>query len=235
MPEFRFALKPAVYAILSLVILSLLWLWYGATAWQWVRQGYACISDREKVAAFIAAYGTLAPAVFILFQILQVIFAPFPGEASGFVGGYLFGTLNGFIFSSIGLTLGSIINFAIGKILGKPIVRKLIPQKHLDRFDSFVKPQTWVAVFFLFILPGFPKDYLCLFLGVTPLPMKAFIIMAALGRMPGTYMLSLQGAALFEQVYGILALTVIGCMAIVLLVYFYREKLFQWVGGIADE
>ncbi len=72
---------------------------------------------------------------------LQVIFAPVPGEATGFIGGYLFGTFKGFFFSSIGLTIGSWLNFIIGRFLGERYIRKLIPAGPLERFDKALKRQ----------------------------------------------------------------------------------------------
>ena len=65
--------------------------------------------------------------VFMGIQILQVIFAPVPGEATGFIGGYLFGVLEGFLYSSLALAIGSWINFSIGRFLGVRYVRKMIP------------------------------------------------------------------------------------------------------------
>ncbi len=59
---------------------------------------YDIFTDREKIKALVASFGAAAPAAFILVQILQVIFAPVPGEATGFIGGYLFGAAKGFIF-----------------------------------------------------------------------------------------------------------------------------------------
>ena len=56
-------------------------------------------SDREATQAFIDSFGMGAPAVFMLVQILQVMFAPIPGEATGFIGGYLFGAGKGFLYS----------------------------------------------------------------------------------------------------------------------------------------
>ena len=65
----------------------------------------------------ILAHGPRAPFFFILIQVLQVIFAPIPGEASGLLGGYLFGALPSFIYSSIGLTMGSAAAFGFGRLL----------------------------------------------------------------------------------------------------------------------
>ena len=73
------------------------------------------------------------------------------------------------------------------------------------------------------------KDYLCLFLGLTTLPLKGFIIMAFIGRMPGTLMLSLQGAYIYEKMYGPFAVIFGISMLVVFLAFRYRNNLYQWI------
>lgn len=187
------------------------------------------VSDREQCRNFIAGYGPAAPLVFMGLQIFQVIFAPIPGEATGIIGGYLFGTLKGFIYSTIALTAGSWMAFMIGRMLGKRFVRKVIPLSAMERFDFLVRHQGAVILFILFILPGFPKDYLCLFLGVSLLPLRVFMLMAAIGRMPGTLLLSIQGASIYDRDYTLSAVLFAVCMGMVFLAYRYREPLYRWI------
>lgn len=211
------------------IALAVLVYWHRVVVWQTLTDLYRFLTDRDQVKDFIVLSGSLAPVVFILFQILQVIFAPVPGEATGFIGGYIFGAWEGFVYSSIGLTIGSYINFGIGRFFGWRYIRKAIPGKHLERFDRFIKHQGIIVVFLLFLFPGFPKDYLCLFLGMSKIPTKVFIILAAVGRMPGTLLLSLQGEYLFEKNYGLLALVAGICLIIVLVMFFYRETIYVWM------
>lgn len=196
---------------------------------QGVELMWSVVSDREETARFVTAFGAGAPVVFMLFQILQVILAPLPGEASGFIGGYLFGSARGFLYSSLALTIGSVINFYIGRFLGRRYIRKLIPEKHLLRFDRLASRKGVTLIFILFLFPGFPKDYLCLFLGLSVLPFKVFILMAAVGRMPGTFLLSLQGAMLFEENYLALVIAILVSALAVYLGYRFREPLNRWI------
>jgi uncharacterized membrane protein YdjX (TVP38/TMEM64 family) len=190
---------------------------------------YRWISNREAVEHFVTAFGHGAPLAFMALQMVQVILAPIPGEASGFIGGYLFGTLKGFAYSSIALAVGSWINFAIGRYLGKRFVRKWIPADKLERFDHLLRHQGIIVLLILFIFPGFPKDYLCLFLGITSIPIKAFLLIASFGRMPGTLMLSLQGEFLFQKNYAVFAI-VLGLTALVGYVGVrYRERIYHWI------
>ena len=187
------------------------------------------LSDRNKISTYVSSFGSWAPMVFMLIQILQVVFAPIPGEMTGFVGGYLFGVWPGFVYSSIALTVGSLINFSVGRFLGKRFVRRLIPSKHLKRLDAVLKHEGALIIFILFVFPGFPKDYLCLFLGLSAIPIKLFIWMSAVGRMPGTFMLSIQGGMLFKENYYLLAAMAGVFCLFVLLSYYYRESFYRWI------
>jgi uncharacterized membrane protein YdjX (TVP38/TMEM64 family) len=190
---------------------------------------YHLLSDKDRIRTFVASFGRGAPVIFILIQILQVLFAPIPGEATGLIGGFLFGTVKGFLYSSIGLTAGSWINFSIGRFFGAHYVRKLIPKAKLERMDKMVRRQGTIVLFILFIIPGFPKDYLCLFLGLSTLPLKVFLIIVGIGRMPGTLLLSLQGAFVSEHRYGLFALVMGFCLVIILFAYKYRSPLYRWL------
>jgi uncharacterized membrane protein YdjX (TVP38/TMEM64 family) len=191
---------------------------------------FSLIKEPERVRSFVQGWGPIgAPLAFMGLQVMQVIFAPFPGEASGFVGGYVFGSLPGFIYSSIGLTVGSLINFIIARILGRRFVKKWIPSHYLCRFDSLAKHQGVIVFFLFFVIPGFPKDYLCFFLGLTSLSAKIFILMVTIGRMPGTLMLSIQGAQLFQKDYLTLIFLIIISLAILIPVYCWRKRIYLWI------
>ena len=221
--------KIKISIILALIIFGLVGFWFRIPIWEKITELYHLFSDREQIRLLISSFGSSAPPVFMLIQVLQVLFAPVPGEATGFIGGYLFGALPGFIYSSIGLTVGSWINFIIGRFLGERFVRKLIPAPKFQKIDGMIKRQGVVFLFILFLFPGFPKDYLCLALGLSTLPIKIFILLTGIGRMPGTFALSLQGAFLYEQNYALLGLMIGACLILALLCYAYRERIYLWV------
>jgi len=225
----RMAGKLGLILAAVFVVLGLLLFIYGPDVWALMARFFHFLADKEKTSAYIEGFGPGAPAIFMLIQVLQVMFAPVPGEATGFIGGYLFGIINGFLYSSIALSAGSLINFGVGRFLGRRYVRRLIPARHLQHFDSMIRREGALIVFILFVIPGFPKDYLCLFLGLSSLPVKIFFFMATIGRMPGTFILSLQGAMVFEQNFLLLALAAGGCCVIVLLGYRYRDALYAWI------
>jgi uncharacterized membrane protein YdjX (TVP38/TMEM64 family) len=61
------------------------------------------------------------------------------------------------------------------------------------------------------------------------MPFKIFVWLSAVGRMPGTFILSLQGGMLYSENYTILAVAAGVCCLFVLVGYRYREPLFRWI------
>ncbi len=221
--------KAKIITLMAFGFLILAGYYFRIPIWKMVIHTYDVLTDREAIKTYILSWGMAAPIVFTGIQILQVVIAPIPGEATGFIGGFLFGALNGFLYSSVGLAVGSLINFGIGRFLGKRFIRKLIPASQIQQLDRLVHRQGAIVLFICFLFPGFPKDYLCLFLGISDIPFKLFIVMATFGRMPGTLALSVQGASLYEKEYVLTTVITVFCIVSAYLSYRYRENLYTWL------
>jgi uncharacterized membrane protein YdjX (TVP38/TMEM64 family) len=188
-------------------------------------------SDRERAVAMITSYDPYDQLIFIALQILQVVFAPIPGEASGFIGGYLYGPLMGTLYSTIGLTLGSWLAFLLAHIFGLPLVERVVKPETLKQYDYVVEHKGVFIVFFLFLIPGFPKDYLCYILGLSHMRVWTFLVISTVGRLFGTIMISVFGSfARNNQLIPLVALLVITGLCL-LVAYFYREK---WLAKLRE-
>jgi uncharacterized membrane protein YdjX (TVP38/TMEM64 family) len=187
--------------------------------------------DRNRLKSFLDSLGPLSFAGFIILQVLQVVAAPIPGEVTGFIGGYIYGVLLGIILSTIGLTLGSWLAFIISKTFGRPFIEKFIQKKTIERFDYLLKHhRAAFLVFLLFLIPGFPKDYLCYILGLGPMNTMEFLIISTAGRFSGTVLLTLGGTYIRNHQYYNFSLLLGIAIVIVLISMAYRdklEKLFQ--------
>jgi uncharacterized membrane protein YdjX (TVP38/TMEM64 family) len=186
-------------------------------------------SSKKEVGAFVKRFGPYAPLVFVVIQALQVVMAPIPGEATGILGGYLFGTGMGFLYSTIGLTSGSVLAFGLGRWLGLPIVRRVVSERVYHKFDFISRAGGELVTLVCFLIPGFPKDYLCFLLGVSPLQFGTFLVISFFGRMPGTWLLSIQGAKVRNAQYTEFVIYLLVAAAAAVLAYIYREAIFQWM------
>lgn len=190
---------------------------------------YELLSDREWVRAFVESYGWAATLVFMGLQFGQVLFAPIPGEVTGFLGGYIFGAWTGFALSTIALTVGSMVNFGIGRLLGEGVVRRLTSQELYDKFNRLVQFKGVFVIFILYLVPGFPKDYLCMILGLTNLPARVFFVVSTIGRMPGTLALSVQGASIYQKDYTFFLIVTGLSLLFIIIGVLYRDPLYRWL------
>lgn len=218
----------------ALALLIIIWLLTWTFQCRYVLWGGACyycerFADKEWIQSVLKAAGPLAPILFILIQVLQVVFAPIPGEATGFIGGFLFGAPLGLLYSTIGLTIGSVLAFLIARWLEEHYVARWIPKEILQKFDFLMERQGALISFILFIFPGFPKDYLCFVLGLSRMPLKLFLLICTVGRIPGTLLLTLQGAQVYKGNYYSTLIILLLCLVLVAVLGYYREAVYRWI------
>jgi len=199
-----------------------------APAWRFLVQLYV---DKRFLKHTLREWGVLAPVIFIGLQALQVVIAPIPGEVTGILGGYLFGEWLGFLYSTIGLTLGSVAAFAVGRWLGVHYVRGLVSKEVWEKLGFIVEAEGTILCLIVYLIPGLPKDVACYLFGLSPMPFWVFTLVSTLGRMPGTWVLSAQGAHTAAGNYvDVILLTAI-VVAVALPLYYYRNRMMRWFQG----
>jgi uncharacterized membrane protein YdjX (TVP38/TMEM64 family) len=218
-----------VGGVTALVVGYCGWLVYtDAPVYQFLVRLYV---DKKFLKQTLRQWGILAPILFMLLQALQVVISPIPGEATGFLGGYLFGEWLGLVYSTIGLTLGSVCAFGIGRWLGEHYVRNLVSKETWDRLGFIVEAEGAIICFIVYLIPGLPKDIVCYFFGISPMPLWVFAVVQGLGRIPGTWVLSAQGAHTATGNYFSVILISAICAAVALPLYYYRHRLVGWLRG----
>jgi uncharacterized membrane protein YdjX (TVP38/TMEM64 family) len=183
--------------------------------------------NKTRMLLFLESLGPWAFVGFITLQAFQVIAAPIPGEVTGLLGGYLYGPFVGILLSTVGLTLGSFLAFALSRAFGRPFAEKFVPASAMQRFDYLLHHKGLVLVFLLFLIPGFPKDYLCYILGLGHLSILEFLVIGTVGRLFGTVLLTLGGNFLRLEQYARFSILVVMAVGVISLALIYRDKIEQ--------
>ncbi len=191
--------------------------------------------DKEFLRETLKNWGVLAPFAFMLLQALQVVIAPIPGDVTGLLGGFVFGQWLGFFYSTVGLTAGSLFAFWVGRQLGAPFVQRLVKPETWDRLGFIIEAEGAILCFVLFLIPGLPKDTFCYLFGLSPMPFWTFAFVSTLGRMPGTWVLSAQGAKVATGQYIELLLLTALVAAVALPLYYYRDGIVRWFRTHANQ
>ena len=130
-------------------------------------------NDKNIMVNYIRRLGLIAPIIFILLQITQVIIPIIPGSISSLVGVLSFGPILGFIYNYIGLVIGSIISYYLSKRYGINLIRKIFKEETINKYlnkDKFTK-----LFLIAIILPYFPDDLLCYLAGISNIKTKTFL------------------------------------------------------------
>lgn len=147
------------------------------------------LKDPIKIKKLILSYGNYSIFVFLLFQIIQVVVFFIPGEIIQIAGGYIYGTFIGGIISTIGICMGSAIVYYIAGYLGKDLIKNMFSNDKFKLLHKILKVSGNIKViFFLYLVPGIPKDALAYICGVSNnISFKDFIVFSTLGRIPGIF------------------------------------------------
>lgn len=157
---------------------------------------------------------------------LTCAFFPFPVIAAA--SGVLFGTVGGTALSVVGGTLGALAAFTIARSFGAGPVAALAPER-LRRLIDAVGRRGFLAVLYLRILPGVPRDlanYLCGLTTIGPLPYAAATL---IGIAPRAYAYTALGGSLGDlrspQAIGAIAvLATMGALGLLLLRRDLRDR-----------
>ena len=160
-------------------------------------------SNANQLGEYLASFGAWGAVVFVLFQALQVVIAPIPGEVTQFAGGFIYGTIPGTFFSMIGILFGSAIVFGLGRWIGLPLLKVMMPERTFQKFGFLLNhPKTELVILILFLIPGSPKDILTYIAGLTPVKPLRFVVTAMVARFPGILLSSYIGAHVEAKAYG---------------------------------
>lgn len=135
------------------------------------------LKDQNAFKTWVQQYQIMAPLIFILIQIIQIVIPILPGGVTTVAGYLVFGPLVGFITNYIGIMIGSIILFLLVRRYGKPFIHLFVKDKDLSKYEAKLETKTYER-FFIFCMasPISPADIMVMVTGLSKMSLKRFII-----------------------------------------------------------
>ncbi len=203
--------------LLLLIIMSgVFLLFHRLGAWQF-------FTSKERIFRFLDSMGVWDEAGFVFLEAVQVIIPAIPGMFLNMLGGYIYGTVNGVILSTIGTTIGGYIVFLLSRRFERVFINKLFNKNLMLRFKNISHNKGRFTIFLLFLIPGFPKDYLCYTLGY--LSTIEFLAITSIGRLLGTVLETLGGDYIRRKQYQELFILAGIALTIIFLVLVFKNRL----------
>lgn len=184
---------------------------------------------RQALEEWIHSLGVWGFALVFLMQVLQVVVAIVPGEPFELIAGALYGGLGGLALCLLGCAAASALVFLLMRRFGTPLLEKLFRRSLLDRF-SFLRDSKRLetVTFLLFLIPGTPKDMLTYVAGTTSIPMRRFLVLTLLARIPSVVSSTFIGDQLLAGKWYVALILTAATFALGILGIFFRERVMNF-------
>ena len=139
-----------------------------------------------KLILFIDSFGIWAPISFIILYVVVSIFLPTTPLMA--LAGAVFGFKYGILYTTTGGLISSIITFQIARILGRPEVEELLTSNRLlsslNKYDNKLESHGILTTIILRLLPVMPFNMLNIFMGISSVKRKDYMLGTLLGLLP---------------------------------------------------
>ncbi|MBI3290197.1 TVP38/TMEM64 family protein [Candidatus Microgenomates bacterium] len=139
---------------------------------------------KEAIQQYVENFGPLAPVVYIILHQVSFVLAPINGFPFLIAGFYLFGKTV-IIYNYFVMIIGSTINFVIAKRWGRPIVKRFVGGKTLEKIDSLSQTYGKTTLISLRVLMGGMADFVSYAYGLTDMKFSTYFAITALATIPG--------------------------------------------------
>lgn len=144
------------------------------------------IHSTEDFVEYINNSGGVAEVVFVMINFLQVTFVPIPSSITITAGAVLFdGIWKPLYLSVIGILAGSMLAFFLGRVFGVRFANWLVGEKAIAKYKKMTKGRDKIVLFYMFLFPFFPDDFLCILAGMTDYTYLGFFLMQVFCRTAG--------------------------------------------------
>lgn len=186
------------------------------------------VADPNVFHTWLKQFGIFDELIFILIRTLQTVIKIIPAVPLEIASGYAWGSVLGMLYCIIGNMLGTLIILSLTKHFGKNMIKKIASQKKLDILATFQDSgKIYVLLFFIYLIPGSPKDGLTYLVGLLEVKTIPFMIISFVARIPSVLSYTLCGATLAGEQYFISVLLFSATILLALLGGFIYKKHFK--------
>lgn len=159
---------------------------------------------------WLQKFGIFDEVIFILIRAAQTVVKFIPAEPLEIASGYAWGAIPGMLYCVIGNMIGTLAILGLTRYFGQKIIHILLPKKDLKLVKLLENDEKiYALLFFLYLIPGSPKDGFTYFVGLLPVKIAPFMLITGFARMPSVLSSTLCGETMAEQQYWISALIMI--------------------------
>ncbi len=184
--------------------------------------------DQETLQLLVQKSGQWGMAIYLIVEILYIVFTPFLNTFILIASGYLFGGLLGAVINFIAAITSLLLIVFLVKKYGRPLLKKLVSENFYRHFDKIVEKVGPMLLLVAYVIPFSPDDELTYIVAAGPLGFKRFIlpvILGSIGKASYSYIGDLGGPGVLIAAYTRVSVLVIGLVLIFIQEYILKKKI----------
>lgn len=134
------------------------------------------LNDTNALKDWVTRFPLLAPFLFMLIQIIQIVIPIIPGGVTTVAGAMIFGPVWGFIYNYTSIILGSLLLFLLVRKYGRAFILLFVKEDEFRKYERKLDSKTYER-FFIFCMasPVSPADIVVMITGLTNMSVKRFL------------------------------------------------------------
>ena len=193
--KFQLALKIISVAVVLTIVSFSIYLYF-----KYGKVFYNYIKNPQDFKNFLKSFNNYDKLVFVAIRAIQTVVKIVPAEPLEIGSGILYGTFGGLFYCMIGTFFGSLVIIAISKIFGERIVSLFVPIEKINSIKFLKdKKKVYLSLFFIYLIPGTPKDIITYIASVTSMSMPKFLLVTSIARIPSIITSTWCGQEVFEK------------------------------------
>ncbi len=162
----------------------------------------AIFSDSAHLEQFLSQFHGFDKWVFVAIRAFQTVIKIIPAEPLEIGSGYLYGTVGGMLLCLAGSMIGSLVIIALSRVFGRRLVNVFISVEKIDSLRFLQNPKrVYGTLFFIYLIPGTPKDILTYAASIVNIDMKKFLLITGIARIPSILTSTWCGEQLINKNY----------------------------------
>ena len=157
---------------------------------------------------------TVSAPLFVLVVIVEVVIAPIPGGAIGYLGAARYGFVQAWPLLYIGNIIGTALVFRLSRRFGAPIFEENVSSRTRQRYDALLEGNP-VLLWLAYAIPVIPVDVLSVLAGLSKLSARRFLLIAGTGYVIYTGIVAYVGSFLADYIGVADAMSMIGAVFLV--------------------
>jgi uncharacterized membrane protein YdjX (TVP38/TMEM64 family) len=182
------------------------------------------------IRAWLEPLGPLAPAVFFLLNVIQIVVAPIPGYPVQVLGGILFGFIPGAIYTVGGMTAGGVLAAWLARHLGRPWLERRLGAETLARWSAIAHINSFWTWWLLLLIPVGDLPYF--FAGLTRIRLRTLALAILSSRGPFTALLVWTGSSVADLPLNWLAILTALIGVTIIVGFSQRSRIEAWAQTI---